>query len=103
MFPFATVAEMFHLIDTATVTVYLPVDEGAALVERLRAGDVSRSLYRQLGQYAVNIYPEHLKKLLAAGAAEPADTDSYILTDLSLYDRQTGLSLNVETGKGIFQ
>lgn len=102
MFPFATVAEMFHLIDTATATVYLPVDEGAALVEHLRAGDVSRSLYRRLGQYAVNIYPEHLKKLLDAGAVEPAGVDSYILTDLSLYDRQTGLSLDVETGKGFF-
>ena len=36
LFPFRTVAERFHLINSPTVTVYIPVGEGAALVERLR-------------------------------------------------------------------
>ena len=44
----------------------------------------------------------HLQKLLDAGAAEPIDDNSYILTDPTLYDRSTGLSLDVETGKAIF-
>jgi CRISPR-associated endonuclease/helicase Cas3 len=102
IFPFASAAEQFHLIEANTVTIYLPVDHGINLLNDLRAGWVSRTLYRQLGQYAVNIYPEHLQKLLDAGAAEPIDDNSYILTDPALYDRSTGLSLDVETGKGIF-
>ena len=102
IFPFASVAEKFHLIENATATIYLPVGEGIALVEQLKQGMVSRSLFRRLGQYAVNIYPDHLKNLLDAGAAEPVGDETYILTDTTLYDRCTGLSLDVETGKGLF-
>ena len=102
IFPFASAAEQFHLIEANTVTIYLPVDDGIGLLECLRAGQADRALYRRLGQYAVNIYPEHLQKLLDTGAAEPIDDNSYILTDPTLYDRSTGLSLDVETGKGIF-
>ena len=100
--PFAAVAEQFHLIDSGTVTVYLPVDEGAQLAESLRRGEVSRTLFRRLGQFAVNIYPDHLQKLQAAGAVEAVGDDMYLLTDLRLYDRETGLSLDVETGQGWF-
>ncbi len=99
--PFAKVADSFHLIENAAVTVYIPVDEGEELVRRLQAGQGGRTLYRQLGQYAVNIYPEHLENLLAAGAVEPVDENGYVLTDMNLYDRNTGLQLDVETGKGI--
>lgn len=97
-FPFSSVAEKFHLIDSPTVTVYLPVSEGQALVERLRPGAHSRSLYRKLGQYGVNVYQDHLKKLLAAGAVQPVGDGSYYLTDTSLYSSETGLALDVETG-----
>ena len=102
LFPFATVAEWFHLIETPTVTLYIPVDQGQSLIGQLRAGYSTRSLYRQLGQYAVNIYPDHLQNLLDAGAAELLAGDSYVLTDLSLYSRDTGLALPVETGKAIW-
>lgn len=102
IFPFASAAEQFHLIETNTVTIYLPIDDGIRLLSVLRAGQISRALYRRLGQYAVNVYLEHLQKLLDAGSAAPIDDNSYILTDPTLYDRSTGLSLDVETGKGIF-
>lgn len=102
LFPFATVAEWFHLIETPTVTLYIPIDQGQSLIDQLRAGNSSRSLYRQLGQYAVNVYPNHLQNLLDAGAAEPLAGDNYVLTDLSLYSHDTGLTLQVETGKALF-
>lgn len=35
-FPFRTLAERFHLIDAPTRTIYIPLGEGAELVERLR-------------------------------------------------------------------
>ena len=38
----------------------------------------------------------------SAGAVDAAGDDMYILTDLRLYDRETGLSLDVETGQGWF-
>lgn len=101
-FPFAAVAQRFQLIDNITATLYIPVGPGAELVEKLQAGQADRPLLRQLGQYAVNIYPEHLDRLLAAGAVGPMGDMGYKLTDLSLYDSRTGLALDVETGKGIF-
>ena len=102
LFPFAAVAAQFHLIDSPTVTLYIPVDQGQSLIDQLQAGHSSRALYRKLGQYAVNIYPDHLQRLLDAGAATPLDGDSYVLTDLSLYSRDTGLALQAETGKALF-
>lgn len=43
LFPFKTVAERFHLIDEASCTVYIPLDEGAQLCEKLLSGrQVSR-------------------------------------------------------------
>ena len=102
IFPFAAVANMFHLIDSPTTTVYIPTGEGKSLVESLRAGLISRSLFRKLGQYAVNVYPDHLKRLLDAGAVQATESGAYILTDKDLYHSSTGLALDVEMGKGWF-
>lgn len=102
IFPFAAVADMFHLIDSPTTTVYIPTGEGKSLVESLRAGFISRSLFRKLGQYAVNVYPDHLKRLLDAGAVQATESGAYILTDKDLYHSSTGLALDVEMGKGWF-
>ncbi len=102
IFPFAAVADMFHLIDSPTTTVYIPTGEGKSLVESLRAGLISRSLFRKLGQYAVNVYPDHLKRLLDAGAIQATENGAYILTDKDLYHSSTGLALDVEMGKGWF-
>ena len=43
------------MIDSPTRTVYIPLGAGAELVGRLRAGERSRALFRQLGQYGVSI------------------------------------------------
>ena len=106
--PLRTVAEHFHFIDENTYTVYVPVGEGAALIEQLREGKCSKSLYRKLGRYAVSVYDQHFKALYAAGALLTArdipalDEDSAILADLTLYDECTGLALEPETGKADF-
>src|SRR5699024_5909016 len=90
-----------HLIDSPTVTLYLSLQESQPLIAQLQAGRPSRALYRKLGQYAVQIYPSHLQALLDAGAAELLDGASYRLTDPSLYNRNTGLSLEVGTGNAL--
>lgn len=107
-FPFRTVAETFHLIDQDTYTVYIPYGEGADLLRRLQDGECSKGLYRKLGRYAVSVYDKHFQALYNAGALLTArevpalDSDSAILTDLTLYSETMGLSLEPETGKAEF-
>lgn len=105
--PFQTVAESFHLIESNTHTVYVPFDEGSALIERLAAGECSRALYRALGRYAVSVYEPHFQALYVAGAILTAqdvptlDSGSAILRDMSLYSETMGLTLEPETGKAL--
>lgn len=99
-FPFAQVAERFRLIDAPTQTVYIPEEKGAMLVESLRRGQVSRSLFRALGNYSVSIYPDHFQRLMEAGALETLDSGDSILWDLNQYNRHTGLALDPGTGYG---
>ncbi len=107
-FPFRTVAETFHLIDQNTYTVYIPYGEGATLLRQLQDGECSKGLYRKLGRYAVSVYDKHFQALYNAGALLTArevpalDSDSAILTDLTLYSETMGLSLEPETGKAEF-
>lgn len=95
-FPFRTVAEGFCLIEQDTRTVYIPIKEGEALVERLRQGERSRQLFRELGQYGVSIYPQQFRALEEGGALETLEDGSAILTDMSLYSRDTGLTFDVD-------
>ena len=102
-FPFRTVAERFHLIDKkSAVTVYIPRGEGAELIDRLRAGECSRNLYRQLGQYGVSIYQNHWRDLDQADVLEPLGDGAYVLTDLRLYNDSTGLYMKAEGGRANF-
>ena len=100
--PFRTVAERFHLIDSPTRTVYIPVGEGRALVDRLRAGERSRGLFRQLGQYGVSVYEGHFAALERAGALEALEGETAVLADAALYSPDTGLSLEADSGRGLF-
>ncbi len=100
--PFQTVAENFHLIDSQTRTVYIPMGEGEGLVQRLRSGEHSRELFRALGRYGVSVYPDHFAALDRAGALEILEDGAAILTDTELYGRETGLSLAADQGRGLF-
>ena len=101
-FPFRTVAERFHLIDTPTRTVYVPWGEGAGLIEQLYAGGGGRTLFRQLGQYGVSVYEQHFAALEAAGDLEVLENGAAILRNPALYAAETGLSLEADSGKGLF-
>lgn len=102
LFPFQSVAERFHMIDSPTRTVYIPLGAGAELVGRLRAGERSRALFRQLGHYGVSIYENHFAALDQAGDLERLEDGSAILATLSLYSEETGLSLEADCGKAFF-
>ena len=101
-FPFRAVAERFHLIDSPTITVYVPRGEGAELIARLRGGEHSRDLYRRLGQYGVSVYEDHFKALDRAGMLDRLEDGSFVLNDLSFYSETTGLSLEAEGGTANF-
>lgn len=94
--PFAKVAERFHLIDSGTHTVYIPLDEAVPLIEQLRSGQVSRELFRKLGQYGVALYPEQFQKLLDAGVLICLPSGDGILEDISFYDPVYGLQPDAE-------
>lgn len=100
--PFQAVAERFHLIENDTRTIYIPWMDGAELTDRLQAGERSRSLFRQLGQYSVAVYPDHFRELDSAGSLTLLEDGSAVLADLSLYADETGLTMEAEGGKGLF-
>ena len=102
LFPFKTVAERFHLIDEASCTVYIPLDEGAQLCEKLLSRRAGKQDYRRAGQYGVSIFEHHYRALLSAGDITPLDESSAVLVNLNLYDPQKGLSLQAENGKADF-
>lgn len=102
VFPFQTVAKEFHLMQNKTTAVYIPLDEGGALVNQIISGGYDRNTFRRLGQYSVNVFPNHLKALLEGGSLMQLDNDIYVLHDLGQYNEDVGLQMDIETGNGIF-
>lgn len=100
-FPFRTIAERFHLIEEDTRTIYIPIGDGERLVNRLRQGEHSRQLFRELGQYGVSVYDQQFRALDNAAAVETLDDGSVILTDLSLYLDDTGLVFHTDSDRFI--
>ena len=68
-------------------------------MERLRAGERNRSLFRRLGRYGVSVYENHFQALEQAGDLELLEDGSAVLSNPTLYDGHTGLSLEAEEGK----
>ena len=100
--PFREIAQDFQLIENSTRTIYIPLDEGEALTQQLRAGECSRSLFRSLSKYSVAVYQNQYDALERAGALEPLPDGSAILLDTSLYHPQTGLARTAESGEALF-
>lgn len=102
LLPFKTVAEGFHLIDQETNTVYIPLGAGEELCRPVQEKTANRENYRRAGQYSVGIYREHFLKLWQAGDIQLLSENSAVLTNLSLYDPETGLSTQADAGKAEF-
>ncbi len=102
MFPFNTVSKRFKLIESQTKTIYIPVDEAEEWIEELYNGYPTRKLFRKLGQYGVNAYPNHLRELWEAGCLEMVGDMVYVLRDMNQYSDDTGLQMDTETGFGFF-
>ena len=66
-------------------------------------GERTRMLFRELGQYSVNLYPRDYALLETQGILLEYDEGAAVLSDLSYYSKDTGLLLmNAEEGQGFF-
>ncbi len=105
-FPFLKVADSFRLLESSTIPVYIPLEGGEnggeSLVQQLKTGSINRDLYRKLGQFSVNLYEEQLNNLIKTGAVTKTEKGDMILSDISLYHKKTGLTLESETGNALF-
>ncbi len=103
-FPFASVAEEFHLIEQNTRQILIAQDNVPAAVEianQLKQGLRSQKLLRDAGQYCVNVYENAYSALLGAGVLDVLDDELAVLRDVSLYDLQIGLR-TPDTGIGVW-
>ncbi len=101
IFPFRQAAESFRLIDNLEKVIYIPISEGAKLCERLMRGEVSKTLYRQLGEYAVSVYPDHYQELYTAGALTSLENGSAVLINADYYSGETGLKIDADSGAAL--
>lgn len=100
--PFETVAKDFHFINQATKTIFIPLEEGNNLCNRLLSGYASKEIYRKAGQYSVSVYEQHYQNLLFTGDITPIDEENAVLSNTALYNEYTGLSLQADSGKAEF-
>lgn len=106
MYPFATVARSFHLIENKTKTILIDVEpEAEKIAERIRWGERSRQLMRDAGQYCVNIYEQDFQSLNGAGLLEQIEEkeslELYVLRDRGMYTWEKGLTINVSRGEAV--
>ena len=90
-FPFQTLKENFQLLTFPPRYIYIPLGEGMNLMSRLRSGERSRELFRQMSRYAVCIDESYFEELEKQGVLEVLEDGSAILMHLGLYDQNTGL------------
>jgi CRISPR-associated endonuclease/helicase Cas3 len=125
-YAFKQMADRFHLINNIATTIYIPVNEEAKKLCSLLAKypeRLSRLDYRKAGRYAVQVYQADCQKLLNAGVLLPvgissdsriymsqstdntresSNQESYILSDIKLYDRHRGLKVPQTENTGVF-
>ena len=90
-FPFQTLSDNFHLLTFPPRYIFIPLGEGMNLMSRLRNGERSRELFRQMSRYAVCIHADYFDQLERQGVLEVLEDGSAVLMHLGLYDQTTGL------------
>lgn len=93
---FEEASKEFRLIDDTGKSVIVNVEGSMELVERLKRGEITYSLMKQLAQYSVNIHERDFRKLLGYGAIEEVreGLEIYVVNDRAQYDENIGLRLD---------
>jgi CRISPR-associated endonuclease/helicase Cas3 len=92
-FPFKSTAEKFRLIPDTTEAVYVLQDR-KDLLWRLRNGERSRALFRELQKYAVSLYSNDIKNLNTFERL-----DESVLLFNGIYDNNLGIPLTSPSGQ----
>lgn len=91
-FPFKTVAEQFHLLESDQKTIIVKNNSSEALCNVLRNGKLNRNELQKIQQFSVNVYQRDFEILYQCGKLEVLSNDVAILDDC-FYDNQYGVSL----------
>lgn len=103
IFPFASVARQFQLIESQTKTILIDREpEAREIAERIQRGEYSRQLVRDAGHYCVNVYENDFENLNGAGMLKAIEMDYYLLRNRDQYTEEKGLDLQVERGEAVF-
>jgi CRISPR-associated endonuclease/helicase Cas3 len=94
--PFEKTAEKFHLINSDTRMLIIPVHAEAAeltceLERRISSGDNFKSILQKLGTYSVNVYEYEYESLIGEGHAYELLDGIAVLQNLLLYSEKMGL------------
>ena len=102
-FNFKQIASKFKLIDENTIPIIVGIDKSAEdLINKLRFIDGYKSILRAIQPYTVNVYENEFNKMHGANMIEVINDGIYVLRDINMYKKKTGLEFTVETGIGIF-
>ena len=94
---FRSVAKKFKVIKDDSLTVYIPTDDNAENIRKMRHGEYSKGLLRRLGRTAVNIPQYEFEALVKAGVVESYAEDGFgILLNPDAYSRECGLDVHCE-------
>lgn len=101
--PFKKTAEIFHLIDSDTRMLVIPIEEEAIqlveeLQERIRNQENFRGILQKLGMYAINIYQNEYQEMLEDNSAYEVIDGIGVLQKLSLYTEDMGLCYEESDG-----
>ena len=100
---FREVAKAFRMIDADSYIVYIPTQDNAEDIHRLRLGMYSRALLRRLGRTAVSLPHYEYQVLADACAVEDHRMDGYgILLNADGYSPVCGLDVRCQGGSAEF-
>ena len=100
--PFESISNDLHLIDSNTRTLYIRVEENENEIKMLKNGFANKQDYRKLGLYGINIYEYEFRKLMDRYAITVLNNGNCVLDDMTLYNNETGLNIELEFGQAIF-
>ncbi len=102
-FDFATVAKDFKLIEDNTYPIIVKYDKNAEeLVESLRHAEHIGGILRSLQGYTINLYRHEYESLANSNELDFITAETPVLRDMSKYNKDTGIELNIQMGIAVF-
>ncbi|MFG6393689.1 MAG: CRISPR-associated helicase Cas3' [Lachnospiraceae bacterium] len=104
--PFKRIAEVFHMIDSDTRMLVIPIGtEACQLVEKLQYKvnnqENFRGILQKLGVYSVNLYEDEYNNLLNDGSSYEVAPGIAVLQNLQIYSADKGLVYEKSDGATI--